>query len=162
MPIVLRHNQELELSLAEYRGPVSLAELEAVAAYGAQNPSFLQCDCLNLVLPGANFDSVEVTALDNLFGRYKLIFAPMEFQIVRRSAWICLSPAAQAHIDYWIGGHDLREALSSTLRQFLAYSEAGDWLVLNEAEIVALESGAGFTEVANFEDPPSVTRTAAR
>ena len=33
MPIVLRHNEQLELSLAEYHGSVSFAELEAVAAF---------------------------------------------------------------------------------------------------------------------------------
>lgn len=162
MPVVLRHNEQLELSLAEYHGSVSLAELEAVAAFLAQNPSFLKRDCLSLVMPGADFDRVELTALDRLFGRDKAIYAPMTFQIIRRSAWLCLSLAAQPHIDYWIGGRDTREAISSTLRQFNSYAEAGDWLVLSEAETLALQMGAGFTEIARFEDAPQVGRAAAR
>ena len=155
MPVVLRHNEQLELNLAEYRGSISFAELEAVATFLAQNPAFLKRDCLSLVTPRADFDRVELTALDRLFGRYKTIYAPMSFQIIRRSAWLCLSPAAQAHIDHWIGQRDAREAMSSTLRQFSSYAEAGDWLVLSEAETRALETGAGFAEIARFEIAPS-------
>lgn len=162
MPVVLRHNEQLELSLAEYRGEVALAELEAVASYLAQNASFLKRDCLSIVAPDAHFGSVEFAALDRLFGRYKTIYAPMSFQIIRRSAWLCLSPAAQAHIDYWIGGRDAREAMSSTLRQFDSFAQAGDWLVLNEAETAMLERGEGFDEVARFEIAPAMGRVAAR
>jgi hypothetical protein len=162
VPVVLRQNEQLELSLAEYRGSVSLAELEAVATFLAQNPPFLKRDCLSVVAPGADFDGVELVALDRLFGRYKTIYAPMSFQIIRRSAWLCLSPAAQPHIDYWIGGRDTREAMSSTLRQFSSYADAGDWLVLSETETAMLERGDGFAEVARFEIAPSAVRAGAR
>jgi hypothetical protein len=43
VPVVLRHNQQLEMNLAEYHGAVSLPELEAVATFLADNPSFLCC-----------------------------------------------------------------------------------------------------------------------
>lgn len=162
MPVVLRHNEQLELNLAEYHGGVSLAELEAVATFLAQNPSFLKRDCLSLVLPHAHFGGVELAALDRLFGRYKTIYAPMSFQIMRRSAWLCLSPAAQAHIDYWIGERDAREAMSTTLRQFATFEEAGDWLVLSAAETLTVQIGAGFNEIARFEDTPRNERVAAR
>jgi hypothetical protein len=161
VPVVLRHNEQLEMSLAEYHGSVSLAELEAVATFLADTPSFLKRDTLSLVLPGADFGTIEFAALDRLFGRYKTIYGPMNFQIMRRSAWLCLSAAAQAHIDYWIAGRDTREALSSTLRQFATYAEAGDWLVLNDTEAAMLESGEGFIELARF-DMPELARAAAR
>jgi hypothetical protein len=160
--VVLRHNEQLELNLAEYRGEVSLGELEAIATFLSQNAGFLKRDALSVVVPGAHFGSVEFAALDRLFGRYKTIYAPMSFQIIRRSAWLCLSPAAQAHIDYWIGGRDAREAMSSTLRQFSSYAEAGDWLVLNVAETAMLERGEGFTEIARFEIAPAKGRAVAR
>lgn len=162
MPVVLRHNEQLELNLAEYYGSVSLAELEAVAAFLGENPSFLKRDCLSVVLPGVDFAGVEFTALDHIFGRYKILYAPLDFQIVRRSAWICQSPAAQAHVDHWVGRRDAREAMSSTLRQFNAFAEAGDWLVLSEAETIALEMGAGFDEIIRFEDRLTQSRAAAR
>jgi hypothetical protein len=162
VPVVLRHNEQLELSLAEYRGAVALAELEAVATFLAQTPSFLKRDCLSLVVAGAHFDNVDFAALDRLFGRYKTIYAPMSFQIIRRSAWLCLSPAAQPHIDYWVGGRDAREGMSSTLRQVDSYAEAGDWLVLSESETLTLERGDGFAELARFDAAHIGPRAAAR
>lgn len=162
MPVVLRHNEQIELNLAEYHGVVTLAELETVATFLAENPWFLKRDCLSLALPNADFSGVGFAALDRLFGRYKTIYAPMSFQIIRRSAWLCLSPAAQPYIDYWMGGRDTRGAMSSTLRQFSSYAEAGDWLVLSERETAMLESGEGFTEIARFDIRPDAERAAAR
>lgn len=162
MPLVLRYNQELELNLAEYHGPVSLAELEALAAFLADNPGFLKRDTLSHVLPGATFEGVAFAALDRLFTRYAGMFAPMDFQIVRRSAWLCESPAAQPFVDYWIGDRDTREAMSSTLRQFPTFAEAGDWLILSESETLALEAGVGFTDLARFDLPAPRIKTASR
>lgn len=154
MTVVLRHNETLELNLAEYHGSVTPAELTALAGFLATNSAFLKSDCLSLVHPGADFQTVELGGLDNLFGRYKDLYAPINFQIIRRSAWLCLSPAAQAHVDYWMGGRDAREAMSTTLRQFASFEEAGDWLVLSEAETLSLQTGAGFDELARFDAPP--------
>ncbi|MGD9981495.1 MAG: hypothetical protein AB7H66_07765 [Hyphomonadaceae bacterium] len=162
MPVVLRHNAQLEMNLAEYLGPVTFAELEGVAAFLAQNSSFLKHDCLSVVLPGADFQGVPFIALDHLFGRYKIMFAPIDFQIVRRSAWLCLSPAAQPHIDYWIGERDTREAMSSTLRQFTSYADAGDWLVLSAAETAMLERGEDFAELARFDAAHVATGSKSR
>lgn len=151
MPVVLRHNELLELNIAEYHGSITLAELQAVADYLAVNRTFLKFDCLSVVLPGATFDDVAFDDLDRIFGRYRTLYAPINFQIIRRSAWICFSPAAQAHIDHWSGKRDAREAMSTTLRQFASFEEAGDWLVLSEAETLALQTGAGFDELARLD-----------
>ena len=161
MPVVLRHNEQLELNIAEYRGSISFAELKAVADFLASNPSFLKSDCLSLVAPGADFDNVELAALDQLFGRYKTLYEPINFQIMRRSAWLCLSPAAQAHVDHWSGKRESREAMSTTLRQFATFEEAGDWLVLSEAETIALQTNAGFDDLAHFEDPGELNHARA-
>lgn len=158
MPVVLRHNELLELNVAEYHGAITFAELKAVADYLAANRSFLKCDCLSIVFPGANFDTVEFDALNALFGRYKVLYEPINFQIIRRSAWLCFSPAAQAHIDHWSGKREAREAMSTTLRQFGSFEDAGDWLVLSEAETLALQTGAGFEELIRFEDAPSIAQ----
>lgn len=161
MPVVLRHNDLLELNIAEYHGSITLAELQALSDFLAANSSFLKSDCLSVVFPGAVFADVEFDGLDRIFGRYKTLYAPMSFQIIRRSAWLCFSPAAQAHIDYWSGKPDTREAMSTTLRQFASFEEAGDWLVLSEAETLALQTAAGFDELARFEAPLETNRSRA-
>ncbi len=152
VPVVLRHNEALELNLAEYHGAVSFGELKAVAEYLAANRAFLKQDCLSVVFPAAHFDGVELAALNKLFGQYQVMYAPLNFQIIRRSAWLCFSPAAQAHVDHWSGKREAREAMSTTICQFATYEEAGDWLVLSEAETLALQTGAGFDELARLED----------
>ncbi|ANP44935.1 hypothetical protein ATE48_02840 [Candidatus Viadribacter manganicus] len=162
MPVVMRHNESLELNLAEYLGSVTYGELKAVAEFLAANPSFLKRDCLSVAYPGCDFDSIDLAALDELFGGYAQLYAPINFQIIRRSAWVCLSPAAQRYIDYWIVGRDARGAMSTTLRQFPTHEEAGDWLVLSEAETLALQTRAGFDVVVRFEDKPPAVAAHAR
>jgi hypothetical protein len=160
--ITLRYNQELELNLATYRGAITLPALQGLADFLAAHPQYLKRDALSVLAPDAYFDGVELGALDNLFGRYATLFAPLSFQIIRRSAWICQSSAAQPYVDHWLGRPGMREAMSSTQRQFESYADAGDWLVLGKSGIEAIETGAGFDDVASFDDAPILPRTAAR
>lgn len=155
MTIALRYNAELELNLAEYRGPISLAELKVLAAWGGQRTEYLRRDCLNIVTPDADFAAVDLSALDALFSKYRIIYAPLDFQIFRRSAWVCQSPAARGHVEYWLGGRDIRETMSSATRQFETFEEAGDWLLLSDAELARVVRGDGFEEMAVFEIPPT-------
>lgn len=162
MPVVLRHNESLELNLVEYLDSVTYNELKAVAEFLAANPTFLKRDSLSVARPGCTFDSIDLGDLDTLFGGYAALYAPISFQIIRRSAWVCLSPGAQHYIDYWITGRDARGAMSTTLRQFPTYEEAGDWLVLSEAETLALQTRTGFDIIAHVEDQPEATSVRAR
>ena len=162
MPVVLRHNETLELNLAEYMGVITLAQLVGVAGFGAKHPDFLKADTLNVIHENADFSAVDLTELDALFARYKALFAPLNFQIYRRSAWLCLSTAAVPYVDHWLGEHDMREAMSSAVRRFETYADAGDWLLLSAAELAQVERGEGFTELAAFDDMPAMPRALAR
>jgi len=145
--IVARHNEELEVNRVEYHGRISLAELTALAEFNAAHPAYLSYDCLSIALPGSDFLGVDKAALDTLFAKYSSLFAPIHFLILRRSAWICQSPAAEAHVRYWLTGRETRETVSSDVRKFETFAEAGAWLVLSPEETAQLESGDGFTEV---------------
>lgn len=155
MTVVLRHNETLELNMAEYTGAITLGQLTEVAGYGAKNPDFLKADTLNIVREDADFSAVSLAELDALFGRYRTLFAPLNFQIYRRSAWLCLGKAGEAHVGYWLGGHDMREAMSSAVRKLETFAEAGDWLLLNAAELAEVERGEGFADLAYFDDAPA-------
>jgi hypothetical protein len=157
LTIVVRHSEKLELNRVEYHGRVSLAELSALADFNAAHPTLLTYDCLSLALPGSDFLSIDKGALDALFAKYRTLFAPIHFLILRRSAWICQSPAAEAHVRYWLTGRDTREAVSSDVRKFDAFADAGAWLVLSPEETVELETGEGFAEVTRFSIAPSVS-----
>lgn len=162
MPVVLSHNETLELNLAEYTGGITLAQLMEVAGFGAKNPNFLKADTLNVVHADTDFSTVDLAELDALFSRYKALFAPLNFQIYRRSAWLCLNQAAEGHIKYWLREHDMREAMSSAVRKFDTYVEAGDWLLLSRAELALVERGEGFTQLAAFGEAPALPRAVAR
>jgi hypothetical protein len=162
VPVVLSHNEMLELNLAEYTGVITLAQLTEVAGFGAKHPNFLKADTLNVVREDADFSAVDLTELDTLFARYKALFASLNFQIYRRSAWLCLNKAAEAHVSYWLGEHDMREAMSSAVRKFESYADAGDWLLLSGAELALVERGEGFTELAVFDKAPAMPRAVAR
>jgi hypothetical protein len=149
MTVILRHSETIELNLVEYRGGVTLAELKALAAFMAAHPAYLQRDTLNLILPGADFNACPTPSLDALFDYYRTLFAPLKLQIMRRAAWVCGSAAAQTALDHWLG-HDIREGMTSTVRQFTNLADAGDWLVLTEAEISLVESGKAFSDIARF------------
>ena len=159
MTVVLRHHDKLEVNRVEYQGSVSLAELTALAEFQAEDPQWLNFDCLSLVMPGADFHSVSFAALDALFARYWTLFKPIHFLILRRSVWLCQSPPAEAHVNYWLGGRDTKAGMSSDVRLFATFKEAGAWLVLNSAQISMLESGAGFSDIARFTNP-EVSRAA--
>jgi hypothetical protein len=157
--VVLRHNEKLELNRAEYHGAVSTDELRALAEFQAANPTWLTYDALSLIMPGADFQHVDLPALDKVFDRYRQLFEPRQLLIFRRSAWICQSQCSQGHLDYWLRGRDTRTEMSSDLRQFDDFKSAGAWLILNDEETAALESGAGFKEIVRFTIP---ARTFAR
>lgn len=162
MTVVLRRNETLELNMVEYRGSVTLAELAALAGWHEDKCDQLRSDTLNIVLPGTDFHAVDLAALDALFAHYRDLYGGLVFQILRRSAWICQSDAAQSHVSHWLTGRNTRDGMSSDVRQFTTFAEAGDWLVLSEAATATLESGAGFVERARFHAPIEQPRLAAR
>lgn len=158
MPVSIRHNENLELNRVDYHGSVSLAELKALAEFNATNPTWLTYDVLSVVQPNAHFSSIGLGELDALFSHYGQIFGPLTFLIMRRSAWICQSAAAESHVRHWLGERDTKGSMSTDVRRFEAYEAAGDWLILNAAEIEAMRRGEGFQVLAAFDIPPALTR----
>lgn len=162
MTVVLRHHDKLELNRVEYRGSVSLAELTAMAEFQAEEPSWLSFDCLNIIMPGTDFQAVELAALDVVFARYRTLFEPISFLILRRSAWVCQSRAGDAHVQHWIGGRDARSGMSSDVRLFDTIDEAGIWLVLSPAQTATLATGEGFRDIFRSTIAPDLPPGAAR
>lgn len=155
MTIVLRHSERLELNLVEYRETISLAQLTGLAGFAAAHPEHMVRDAIAVIMPGARFSDVDAPALDQLFAHYRKLYAAVEFQILRRSAWLCLSPEAAPQLRHWLTG-DAREGMSSAVRQFETYTDAGEWLVLNRDEIALLERGESFAELKRFTDAPAL------
>lgn len=157
MTVILRHSERLELNLVEYRDTISWAQLKALAAFSAEHQDHIVRDGLAVIMPGARFLDVDAPALDALFAHYRSLYSNVEFQILRRSAWICLSEAAAPQVRHWLSG-DAREGMSSAVRQFNTYAEAAEWLVLNDEELALVQCGESFVEIARFSDVPVMAR----
>jgi hypothetical protein len=160
--VVLRHSETLNLNFVECSGAVSTEQLGALAACAAQNPALLDADSLNLVRPDADLSGVDLAALYALFAHYQTLYAPLRFQVYRRTAWVCQNPSALPHVTVFAREHDARKAFSTNTRRLETLAEAGEWLLLSAAELDDLERGAGFTEIAVFEDAPPVRHALAR
>ncbi|WP_395645373.1 hypothetical protein [Terricaulis sp.] len=153
MTVILRRNEALELNLVEYRGRISLAELQAVAKFQADKPNLLASDCLNRVCADADFGAITFAMLDTMHEHYSKLFAPLRLQIFRRAAWFCEAEGPRGHVAHWLS-QDTRETMSSTVKHCHTFADAADWLLLMDAERGMLERGEGFDEIARFDGPP--------
>ncbi len=154
MTLVVRHNEKLELNRVDYIGAVSMTELADFAKFNAANPTWVTYDCLSVVAPRADFLSVNFRELDALLAEYREIYQPLNFLILRRAAWLCLSDAALPHVRHWTRDPaEKRTAMSSDVRLFTNYQDAADWLLLRPGELPRIEAGEGFIEIFRSEAP---------
>jgi hypothetical protein len=152
--LIVRHNEKLELNRVDYIGAVSMGELAELAKFHAANPTWVTYDCISVVAPGADFLSVNFRELDDLLAEYRAIYQPLNFLILRRAAWLCLSEAALPHVRHWTRDPaDRRSSMSSDVRLFGSYAEAAEWLLLRPVELPNVESGEGFVEIFHSETP---------
>lgn len=151
MPVTFRHHEGLEINRVDYRGQVSIGEVQAHAEFRAAHPAWLCYDHINVALPDSDGALLNNTALDALFDTYHALFETEKFLIKRRSAWVCLSPAAYGTLRHWVDAP--RERPHTDVRLFETFEEAGRWLVLDAREIAIAASGEGFVELAHFAEP---------
>jgi hypothetical protein len=160
MTIILRRNETIELNVVEFGGAINLDELEHLARHQAEHPMSAKSDALNVIAPGAIFDGVDFAALDALNAYYRTLYQTIDFQILRRAAWVCRSEVARPMLEHWLRGRNPNDGFSSDVRVFTTLGQGADWLLLNVAETDELLSGHGFVEIARFHAPR--TRGAAR
>jgi hypothetical protein len=153
MPVALRHSETLNLTFVECSGLVSTDQLGGLAACAAETPVLLSSDSLNVIRPDADLSGVDLCALGAMYARYQELYAPLKFQVYRRTAWVCQSPSADAHVDFWVKGANPGKAFSTNVRRVETLAEAGDWLLLSSAELAQIETGEGFVQLAVFDEP---------
>jgi hypothetical protein len=153
MTVILQHSPSVELNRVEYRGPISVAEMHALGDYQTRHPDWLAYDLFNLLAADADFDGVSLEDLDSFVLKYRPLFAPKDFLIFRRSAWVSFSPRSQTHLDHWIARRNTRQSQTQEARQFATFGEAAAWLVLSPDKAAMLETGEGFTEMARLHMP---------
>lgn len=150
MPITLRHNEMLELSRVEYTGVMTAKDLHDHAAYNAANAVWLGFDCISVIHADVDVSAISINNLDGVFTAHRELFEPLGLMFMRRSGWVCESPAGQRFLSHWLAKRNVDRSPWADVRQFDTFEAAGEWLLLNPAAAAALKSGEGFREVARF------------
>jgi hypothetical protein len=158
MPIVLRHNEKLEVSRVEYFGAMTARDLHDHAAFNAVNPIWLGFDCISVIHADVEVSAISMTNLDGVFTAHRQLFEPLGLMFMRRSGWVCESPAGQRFLSHWLAKRNEDKSPWADVRQFDSFDAASEWLLLNPEAAAALKSGDGFAEVARFESAASLAR----
>jgi hypothetical protein len=155
VPIVLRHNETLEVSRVEYSGAMTAQDLHDHAAFNAANPVWLGFDCISVIHADVDVTAISLTNLDGVFTAHRQLFEPLGLMFMRRSGWVCESPAGQRFLSHWLAKRNVDKSPWADVRQFDTFEAASEWLLLDTAGAAALKTGEGFREVARFETATS-------
>ncbi len=158
MPIVLRHNQRLELSRVDYSGVILGEDLHNHASYNAANPIWLGFDCVSVIHPDVDVSYISLNQLDGVFNAHRELFEPLNLMFMRRSAWVCESVHGQRFLSHWLTKRNADKSPWADVRQFDNFDAAGSWMLMTPESIETLKSGEGFKEIARFEHSPGRMR----
>lgn len=150
MPIVLRHNQTLELSRVEYNGVMHGRDLYDHAAYNAANPIWLGFDCVSVIHDDVDVSGISLPDLDGVFTAHRELFEPLNLMFMRRSAWVCESPTGQRFLSHWMTKRNADKSPWADVRQFDSFDAASEWMLLSPENAAILKSGENFREIASF------------
>ena len=158
MPIILRHNSKLELSRVEYTGVMRAKDLHDHAAYNAANPVWLGFDCISVIHADVEVSGVSLDSLDGVFTAHRQLFEPLNLMFMRRSGWVCESPAGQRLLSHWMTKRNADKSPWADVRQFDSFEAASNWMLLTPENAAILKSGQDFTEIARFDSAHSLAR----
>jgi hypothetical protein len=130
---------------------MTATDLHDHAAFNAANPIWLGFDCISVIRPDIDVSAISMASLDGVFSTHRQLFEPLGLMFVRRSGWVCESPAGQRFLSHWLAKRNADRSPWADVRQFDTFEAASEWLLLNAAGAAALKSGEGFREIARFD-----------
>ncbi len=158
MPIVLRHNETLELSRVEYTGIIRAQDMHDHAAYNAANPIWLGFDCISVIHADTDPSGISLANVDSVFSAHRELFEPLNLMFMRRSGWVCESAQGQRFLSHWLAKRNIEKSPWADVRQFETFEAASEWMLLSAEHTAILKAGDGFKEIARFESAPQPAR----
>jgi len=158
MPILLRHNEKLEISRVEYFGAMTARDMHDHAAFNAANPIWLGFDCISVIHADVDVSGISLANLDGVFTAHRQLFEPLGLMFMRRSGWVCESPIGQRFLSHWMAKRNEDKSPWADVRQFDTFEAASEWLLLSTEGAAALKSGDGFAEIKRFESAAALSR----
>ncbi len=151
MPIVMRHNEALELTRVDFYGRILPEQVHAYGAYGLAHPHWVNFDCITFVSADTDVSAISRADIDAIFKAFGAMLQASSTLVRRRTGWVCQSAACQQALDAWLAKRNAGTEPDTHVRQFNSAEAVSEWLLLSPEGAAALKSGHGFAQLALFD-----------
>ena len=158
MPILMRHNEALELTRVDVFGKLLPEHVRGYGAYGMANPHWAEFDTMTFVSADADVSAITRTDIDGFFNAFGRMLSASEKMVRRRTGWVCDNVIHEAVLAHWLTKRNANVEPDAQVRLFRTAEAASEWLLLNPSAASALSSGDGFTELARFDGAAGAAR----
>lgn len=154
MPILMRHNEALELTRVDFFGKLLPEHVHGYGAYGMANPHWAEFDTMTFVSDDTDVSAITPADIDGFFNTFGHVLRTSNKMVRRRTGWVCDNATCKAALAFWLAKRNADVEPDNQVRLFANGEAAGEWLLLNVEAAAALQSGHGFIELARFETAP--------
>lgn len=158
MPILMRHNETLELTRVDFFGKLLPEQVRAYGAYGAANPHWAEFDTMTFVADDTDVSAITPADIDSFFAAFGSMLRASDKLVRRRTGWVCDNVICKAALAFWLAKRNAGVEPDAHVRLFQTSEAASEWLLLSPSAAAALDSGEGFTELAHFDGAPGFAR----
>lgn len=145
MPIAIAENAELLLHIVEFSDIVRFSEIEALGQAHARNLSWAGADTVHIIDESADLSRITDAELDAMRAHYRAVYGSIDFFLLRRSGWVCRSPAAWRVAAYWLRERHSRDGQGTEVYLAATLDELCE--MFSAEEIAAVTARAGFVEL---------------
>jgi hypothetical protein len=151
MPILVRHNEALELTRVDFFGKVTPEDVRGYGAYGTANPHWTEFDTITFVADDTDVRAIKLADIDGFFSAFGPVLRASEKMVRRRSGWVCNNAMFKPGLAVWLAKRNAGREQDTEVRLFANGEAVSEWLLLSPTAATALVKGEGFTELARFD-----------
>lgn len=156
MPILMRHNEALELTRVDFYGQLLPEHVRGYGAYGLAHPHWVGFDTITFVSADTDVSAITPAHLETFFTAYGGMLRASDKMVRRRTGWVCDNAACQAALSQWLAKRNAGAEPDTHVRQFASSEAVSEWLLLSPDAAKSLATGEGFAELARFDAQPPV------
>lgn len=158
MPIVMRHNEALELTRVDFFGKLLPEHVRGYGAFGMANPHWAEFDTMTFVGDDTDVSAITSADIGTFFNSFGPVLRASDKMVRRRTGWICDDATCKAVLALWLTKRNAGCEADAQVRLFATIEAASEWLLLDADAAATLKSCKGFTELARFDTPAGLTR----
>lgn len=144
----MRENAALALQVVRFSARVTAGDFFQLHALHDTRRDWARSDVIHVVDADVDLSAVSHGELDDLRLAYRTLQSQIDFYVLRRSGWVCLSLSALPLVKYWLQGRHSHDGQGTEL--ILAGDYEGLSGLFAPEELEAARSGTGFMQVATI------------